>query len=168
VPSPERWTVPVSGISDRSCEQPLIRLNDAPTGVAPAGLPAVRRDLRARAWPMGGQAPEPKPLPWPTLDHIDTPDGFNLHPGAARRGARRPMSTRAINLRLDALRAAGISVQEHGQHRYKVGPGFSYWPSTDRWRSPSNDEGGDGVQSLIRLIASLHPCEPSREDGSGR
>jgi len=69
------------------------------------------------------------------------------------------MSTDAVIRRLDALRAAGMDVLERGQHRYSVGPGFSYWPSTDRWRSPHRDEAGYGVQSLIEFIRSLRACD---------
>jgi len=69
------------------------------------------------------------------------------------------MSTDAVIRRLDALRAAGMDVLERGQHRYSVGPGFSYWPSTDRWRSRHSDEAGYGVQSLIEFIRSLRACD---------
>ena len=77
------------------------------------------------------------------------------------------MSPHHVSIRLDALRSAGISFQEHGPHRYKVGPGFSYWPSTDRWRSPRNGSSGYGVRSLIRLITSQPSCELSGHIGPG-
>jgi hypothetical protein len=66
------------------------------------------------------------------------------------------MSTDAVSHRLNTLRAAGFSVQEHGPYRYRVGPGISYWPSTDRWRSFRGGEAGYGVQSLIRFVRP--PC----------
>ena len=59
-----------------------------------------------------------------------------------------------IDLRLEALRTAGVSFQEQGRDRYKVGPGFSYWPSTDRWRNTGSKQGGYGVQSLIVQASS--------------
>ena len=54
---------------------------------------------------------------------------------------------------LVALRAAGICYVTQGRLRYNVGPGFSYWPSTDRWRSTGDQPvGGYGVEGLIQAI----------------
>jgi hypothetical protein len=77
------------------------------------------------------------------------------------------MSPHRVSIRLDALRSAGIGVREQRPHRYKVGPGFSHWPSTDRWRSPCNGSYGDGVRSLIRPITSQRSCELSGQIGPG-
>ena len=63
------------------------------------------------------------------------------------------MSDQSINSRLEALRAAGIKYEELGRQRYRVGQdGFTYWPTTNRWRSFRDGVGGYGVKDLIKAV----------------
>ncbi len=63
------------------------------------------------------------------------------------------MSDQSINSRLEALRAAGIEYEEISPRRYRVGPhGFTYWPTTNRWRSFRDGVGGYGIKDLIKAV----------------
>ena len=69
------------------------------------------------------------------------------------------MNPHLIASRLDALHVAGIAYEDIGSQRYRVGPGFSYWPSTDRWRSYGDRVGGYGVKDLIKVVHGRSaPC----------
>jgi hypothetical protein len=59
------------------------------------------------------------------------------------------MNSHLIASRLEALHVAGITYDDIGRKRYRVGPGFSYWPSTDRWRSY-----GDRVAAMVSSTSS--------------
>ena len=61
------------------------------------------------------------------------------------------MST-AVRAHLQALHAAGIGYEKTSQLHYRVEPGFSYWPSTDRWRSFDGRVSGYGVDQLIKAV----------------
>ena len=53
---------------------------------------------------------------------------------------------------LAGLRESARSVRDQ-LLRYSVGPGYSYWPSTDRWRSTSNRHvSGYGIRHLIEAV----------------
>jgi hypothetical protein len=62
------------------------------------------------------------------------------------------MNSQLIAARLEALRAAGIAYDDIGRGRYRVGPGFTYWPATDRWRCFGDHMGGYGVKDLIKAV----------------
>ncbi len=62
------------------------------------------------------------------------------------------MNSHPTDPRLKALHDAGIRYKPHGRHRYSVGPGFSYWPSTDRWRSFRGAVSGYGLEPLINAV----------------
>ena len=58
---------------------------------------------------------------------------------------------------LQVLYAAGIGYEKaggrhYGAQHYRVEERFSYWPSTDRWRSFDGRVSGYGVQHLIEAV----------------
>ena len=61
------------------------------------------------------------------------------------------MST-AVRAHLQALHAAGIGYEKTSQSHYRVERGFSYWPSTNRWRSFDGRVSGYGVNLLIEAV----------------
>ncbi len=58
----------------------------------------------------------------------------------------------AVLARLQALGEAGIGYRKTSDHHYRVEPGFSYWPSTDRWRAWDGRVSGYGIEPLIRAV----------------
>ena len=77
------------------------------------------------------------------------------------------MNFELIASRLDALQVAGIWSEDIGAKRYRVGPGFTYWPSTDRWRSYSDRVGGYGVEDLIKAVQKAQMHEMRQESALG-
>ena len=57
-----------------------------------------------------------------------------------------------VRAQLHALYAAGIGYEKTGRLHYRVEGGFSYWPSTDRWRSFDGRVSGYGVDHLIEAV----------------
>ena len=53
---------------------------------------------------------------------------------------------------LETLNAAGIKYEKVSNLYYRVEPGFSYWPSTERWRSHDGQAHGYGTTNLIKAV----------------
>ncbi len=65
----------------------------------------------------------------------------------------KPRGTGAKGIsKLEALEAAGIEYEQNSQLRCKVKPDFSFWPTTERWRSSDGQVSGYGVKQLIQAI----------------
>ena len=58
----------------------------------------------------------------------------------------------AVLARLQALCAADIGYEKTSRLHYRVEAGFSYWPTSDRWRARNGRVSGYGVADLIKAV----------------
>ena len=76
---------------------------------------------------------------------------------------RRLIAARASGART-LLKHAGVAVEEIDEHRWRVGPGYLFWPASGFWRRPDGSPGGGGAHALVEALkrAGEAPPEPPK------